>query len=79
MRITGITRRIDPLGRVVIPSEVREMMGMRPGETVEFYVGTDYVGIKRHTPHCIFCGSIDEVIVFKDMPICTKCVGELNE
>ena len=51
MRATGIVRRIDDLGRVVIPKEIRRTMGIREGEPFEIFFSEDSVTFKRFDPN----------------------------
>ena len=49
MRATGIVRRVDDLGRVVIPRDIRQSMGIREGEPMEIYLDKDAVIFRRYS------------------------------
>jgi transcriptional pleiotropic regulator of transition state genes len=79
MKSIGIVRRIDPLGRIVIPKETRDMHGIENGDAVEIYVKDDLIVLKKHNPGCIFCGECDAVEVLAGKPICHNFIDELKE
>ena len=79
MKATGIVRRIDDLGRVVIPKEIRRTLRVREGEPLEIF--TDREGqiiLKKYEPACIFCGDARDVINYKGKNICKNCMEELK-
>ncbi|MDE6284430.1 MAG: AbrB/MazE/SpoVT family DNA-binding domain-containing protein [Bacilli bacterium] len=49
MKATGITRKIDELGRIVIPKEIRRNLGIRDGETLEIFTENDSILLKKHS------------------------------
>ena len=57
MKATGIVRPVDPLGRVVIPVELRRSLNIKTDDALEVYVDGDYIMLKKYEPACIFCGS----------------------
>ena len=78
MKATGIIRTIDNVGRFVLPSEVREIFGVRdPGSKLEVFVDNDSIILKKYEPTCIFCGSLDDIIDYKNNKICKKCIDNL--
>ena len=79
MKATGIVRRIDPLGRLVIPKETRRTLGISEGDSLEIF--TDKGGeviLKKYQPGCIFCGELKNLTEFKDKIVCEKCSAELG-
>ena len=70
---TGVVRRIDPLGRLVIPKEVRDKLGLGVNEPVQIYVDGDSVCIKKYKEVCLICGDAEEVFSIKGKNICMKC------
>ncbi len=78
MKETGIIRPIDELGRVVLPMEIRKNLTLNPKDGVEIYTDKDCVILKKHLPNCIFCGNVDDLISYRDKPICSACLGELK-
>jgi transcriptional pleiotropic regulator of transition state genes len=79
LKSIGIVRRIDPLGRIVIPKETRDMHDIKDGDAVEIYVKGDLIVLKKHNPGCILCGECDAVEVLAGKPICHNCIEELRK
>lgn len=80
MKATGITRKTDPLGRIVLPKELRREMGIKENETsMEIFVEDDMVILKKYEPACTFCGEAGNVVNFKGKNICKKCLKELSK
>ena len=77
MKSTGITRRIDELGRIVLPIELRRKMGIAEKDSLEIYVEGDTIILQKYEPACIFCGNAKNVITYKDKNVCTNCAKEL--
>ncbi|TCL59778.1 transcriptional pleiotropic regulator of transition state genes [Hydrogenispora ethanolica] len=78
MRPIGIVRRVDCLGRVVIPSELRRTMNIEDSDFLEIYTDRDMIVIKKYEPVCVFCGSPDGVKSIYEKNICESCRGELK-
>ena len=79
MKSTGIVRKVDNLGRIVLPVELRRTLGIDIHSDVEIYVDGDQVILKKYLPCCIFCGVADDVIMYKDKRICRSCLEELKK
>jgi len=79
MKSLGIVRKIDELGRLVLPIETRRALGLAAGEGVEIFVDADRVILKKYEPSCIFCGDADDVIVFEGKKVCSNCIAKLAE
>ncbi len=73
MKSTGIVRKVDGLGRIVIPIELRRTLGISVKDPLEIYVDTDMVILKKYLPACIFCSSAENLINFKGRNICKNC------
>ena len=79
MRAIGCVRQIDKLGRLVLPSDIRKSLNIVNGvDSVEFFVDDDTVIIKKYRPACIFCGSADNIIRYKNSNVCESCLDELR-
>ncbi len=78
MKATGIIRRVDELGRVVIPIEIRNQFNIVEKDPIEIYVDDSSIILKKYEPNCIFCGSTDDLIEYKSKLVCQKCSNELN-
>lgn len=79
MKSTGIIRKIDELGRIVLPIELRRKMDISEKDSLEIYVDGDSVILKKYEPTCIFCGESKNVISYKDKNVCASCVQELKQ
>lgn len=62
MKSTGVVRKVDELGRIVIPIELRRTMGIEEKDALEIYVDNEKIILKKYEPACIFCGNAEEVI-----------------
>ena len=78
MKSTGIVRRVDELGRVVIPKELRKKFDIKEKDGMEIYVEDDRIIMKKYEPSCIFCKSADNIFNFKGKNICQNCKAELG-
>lgn len=79
MKATGIVRKVDELGRVVVPVELRRTLGIDIKDPLEIYVDFDSILLKKYEPACILCGSNDELMEYKGKKICRKCIAKLGE
>lgn len=78
MKATGIVRRVDELGRIVLPKELRRTLHIAETDPLEIYVEGEQIILKKYQPACIFCGDAAYVTDFKGKKICPKCLKELN-
>jgi len=79
MKSTGIVRKIDELGRIVLPIELRRTLDIGERETIEIFVDGSSIVLKKYRPTCIFCDNVRDIIVFKGKNVCPKCLRELQE
>jgi len=79
MKSTGIVRKVDELGRIVLPIELRRTLDIAERDELEIYLDDDKVILKKYEPSCIFCGDADNVINYKDKKICKSCMEELKK
>ena len=77
MKSTGMVRRIDPLGRLVLPKELRDNLGINEAP-IEILVDGENIVLRKYSPNCIFCGSIENIVQYKDKLICKQCLDELK-
>ena len=77
MKSTGMIRRVDELGRVVIPKEIRKKLSIEEKDPMEIYVEGHSIVLKKVEEKCIFCGKSKDLINYKDKLICKKCLSEL--
>lgn len=78
MKSTGIVRKVDELGRIVIPIEVRRSLNVDIKDSLEIYIEGEHIILKKYEPACIFCGDARNVINYKGKLICTNCLNELK-
>jgi len=80
MKSTGIVRKVDELGRVVIPIELRRTLEIGEKDALEIYVDHDRIILRKYesTCECIFCGSDDEVTSHKGKPVCRECLESIR-
>lgn len=78
MKSTGIVRRVDELGRVVIPIELRNKFGIYEKDPIEIFVDGATIILKKYEPNCIFCGATKPLITYNEKLICTKCAKKIN-
>ncbi len=76
MKATGIVRKVDELGRVVIPMELRRTMQIGEGEPIEIFVDGDKIVLRKYAPGCTLCGSLTELKNLSGKLICTSCITE---
>ena len=79
MKSTGIVRKVDELGRVVIPIELRRTLGIDLKDALEIYVDEEKIILKKYEPACIFCGNATNVHHFQGKLVCKDCAAELNQ
>ena len=79
MKSTGIVRRVDQLGRVVIPIEIRNQFGIAEKDPIEIYVDGSSIILKKFEEKCIFCGNTKNLSEYKGKLICDKCAGNIAE
>ena len=77
MKSTGITRKVDELGRIVLPIELRRTLDIDVKDSLEIYVSDDSIILKKYQPACIFCNSAEDVVSYMGKSICKKCLAEL--
>lgn len=77
MKSTGIIRKVDELGRVVIPIEIRNKFDIAEKDPIEIYVDGSSIVLKKYEPNCVFCGNTKNLNNFKDRLVCSKCTQKL--
>ena len=77
MKSTGIVRRVDELGRVVIPIEIRNQFGIAEKDPIEIYVEGSNIILKKFEEKCIFCGNTKNLSEYKSKLICNKCAENI--
>lgn len=78
LKSTGIVRKVDELGRVVIPIELRRTLDIDIKDALEVFVDGSYIMLKKYEPACIFCGQAKDMMNFKGKNICPDCIEEMK-
>ena len=79
MKATGIARKVDELGRIVVPVELRRMMDIGIKDEVEIFVEDDKIILKKYHPACVFCWEKQNAVQYKGKLICRACLAELRK
>ncbi|QNU67238.1 AbrB/MazE/SpoVT family DNA-binding domain-containing protein [Ruminiclostridium herbifermentans] len=77
-KATGVVRKVDDLGRVVLPIELRRTFGIEEKDALEIYVDEETIILKKYEPACIFCNEAKNVEAYKGKNICCNCISELK-
>mgnify|MGYP002553838358 CR=1 FL=1 len=79
MKSTGIVRKIDELGRLVLPIELRRTLEISDGDSLEIFVEDNTIILKKYQPACIFCGSEKDLVEHGDYNVCRACIEALSQ
>jgi len=79
LKSTGVVRKIDELGRIVIPIELRRTMDIEGKDSLEIYVDNEKIILKKYEPAFIFCGNGDDVVNYKGKNLCKAYLTELTK
>jgi transcriptional pleiotropic regulator of transition state genes len=79
MKSTGIVRKVDELGRVVIPIELRRTLGIDEKDPLEIYVDNEKIILKKYEPACVFCGNATNVQHYRGKLVCRDCAVNMFE
>lgn len=79
MNTTGIVRKVDQLGRIVVPIETRQNLCIEIGDPIEFFYDEDAIYMKKYTRGCIFCNSMEDIIQYKGEYVCRMCTRAICE
>lgn len=78
VKSTGIVRKVDELGRVVIPIELRRTLDIAEKDPLEIYVDGEQIILKKYAPACIFCGQAKDITTYRGKNICPNCMEDLS-
>lgn len=78
LKSTGIVRKVDELGRVVIPIELRRTLGIDEKDALEIYVDNEKIVLKKYEPACVFCNNAEGVQNFKGKNVCRECAAAMS-
>ena len=77
MKSTGIVRRIDDLGRICLPKELRDTYGMGNGDAVEIFTDNHGIYIRKYAPGCKMCGAVQDVFTVSNVLLCRPCITKI--
>ncbi len=77
MKSTGIVRKIDSLGRMVLPSELRANFNIKEGDSLEIFTNNDTIVLKKYTPADIFTGEMDDLVEYRGKKVSVNTIKEL--
>lgn len=78
MKSTGIVRKVDEQGRIVLPIELRRTLDLGERDELEIYLDDDKVVLKKYEPACIFCGSNFGLVTYQGKNVCMDCIQNMN-
>ena len=78
MKSIGMSRKVDDLGRIVLPVELRRQLGIRAGDELDISVDGSMVLLSKIESRCVFCDSLDQLRGYKEKQVCGNCVTELS-
>lgn len=80
MKLTGMERPVDTLGRVVIPREIRKRLQIEDGvDSFDIFFEDDAVILRKHQEKCFLCGSNEDLTEIDDHMICAGCIEKIKE
>ena len=79
MKSTVIVRKVDELGRIVLPIELRRTLGIEEKDRIEIFVDGESIILRKYQPACIFCDNAKDIINYKGKNICPDCIRAMNE
>lgn len=79
MKATGIVRKLDTLGRIVIPMELRKIFDLDIGDPIEIFVEGNDIILRKYQPACIFCNDATDMVTVHGKNICRKCLDEMKD
>lgn len=78
MKSTGIVRKVDELGRIVLPIELRRTLDIAERDELEIYLDDDKVILKKYEPSCVFCGSSCGLVTYHGRNVCMECIENMS-
>lgn len=78
MKSTGIIRKVDELGRIVIPIELRRVLDIEERDEMEIYMDNDKIVLKKYESSCVFCSSTLGLVSYHDKYVCQNCIRNIQ-
>lgn len=78
MKSTGVVRKVDELGRIVLPKELRTILGINEKDSIEIFTDNDKIILQKYQPACTFCNNANNIIYFSGKRVCADCIEKLK-
>ena len=78
MKSTGVVRKVDELGRLVLPIEIRKVLDIQQKDAIEIFTDENKIILQKYQPACIFCNNVDNIVYFNGKRVCAECVEKLK-
>ena len=78
MKSTGMVRKVDELGRIVLPAEIRQSMDINVRDALEIFTDEGRIILQKYEPSCVFCTNVDGIVLYKNKRICAECLATLK-
>ena len=79
MKSTGIVRKVDNLGRIVLPIEIRKVLDIKEKDSIEIFIDDGRIVLEKYQPSCIFCNNADDIVFFNGKRVCEECLKKIKE
>lgn len=79
MKSTGMIRKVDELGRIVLPIEIRKNLDIHQKDALEIFVEGNRIILQKYQPSCIFCDQEDNIVYFNGKRVCASCLEKMKE
>ena len=78
MKSTGVVRKVDELGRIVLPIEIRKTMDIKIKDAIEIFTDEDRIILQKYHPACVFCSNADNIVYYNGKRICRECLEKIK-
>ena len=78
MKSTGIIRKVDELGRIVLPIEIRRVLDIAERDELEIFMDDDQIVLQKFEPSCIFCASSKDMVSYRGKNVCQECIRKMS-
>ena len=79
LKSTGIIRKVDELGRIVLPIELRRTLDIAERDELEIYLDGDKIVLQKFEPSCIFCSSSYRLVSYHGKNVCQECIQNMSK
>lgn len=79
MKSTGVVRKIDELGRIVLPIEIRKTLDIQQKDALEMFIDEDKIILQKYQPSCIFCNQVEDIVYFNGKRVCAACIEKMKQ